>query len=110
MVLPWRSNGKESACRCRGHEFNPWSGKIPQGAELQSRCAATTEPVPRGRRATATEPACHDCWIPGARSRAQQQKKPLQCEVLESQGKVAPVRHNQRNRVTATNTHYRKNR
>ena len=28
------------------------------------------------------------------RARAQQQKKPLQCEALEPQGKVAPVSHN----------------
>ena len=24
---------KDSACQCRGHEFHPWSGKIPQAAE-----------------------------------------------------------------------------
>ena len=26
--LPWRLIGKESACQCRRHRFNPWSGKI----------------------------------------------------------------------------------
>ena len=27
--LPWWLSGKESACQCRRHLFNPWSGKIP---------------------------------------------------------------------------------
>ena len=27
--LPWWLSGKESACQCRRHEFNPWVGKIP---------------------------------------------------------------------------------
>ena len=24
--LPWWSSGKESALKCRGHGFDPWSG------------------------------------------------------------------------------------
>ena len=24
--LPWWLSGKESACQCRGHEFNSWVG------------------------------------------------------------------------------------
>ena len=27
--LPWWLNGKESACQCRRHRFNPWVRKIP---------------------------------------------------------------------------------
>ena len=27
-VLPWWINGKESACQCRRHGFDPWIGKI----------------------------------------------------------------------------------
>ena len=27
--LPWGSSGLESTCQCRGHGFDPWSGKIP---------------------------------------------------------------------------------
>ena len=27
--LPWWLSGKESACQCRRHGFNPWSRKIP---------------------------------------------------------------------------------
>ena len=30
MGLPWWFNGKESACQCRRHRFDPWSGRIPQ--------------------------------------------------------------------------------
>ena len=31
--LPWWRSGGESACQCRGHGFEPWSGKIPHAAE-----------------------------------------------------------------------------
>ena len=30
---PWWLSGKESACQCRRHGFDPWSGKIPHAAE-----------------------------------------------------------------------------
>ena len=30
-------------CQCRGHRFDPWSGKIPCGSEQQSLCAAAAE-------------------------------------------------------------------
>ena len=31
--LPWWRSGWESACQCRGHGFEPWSGKMPHAAE-----------------------------------------------------------------------------
>ena len=43
--LPWWRSGEESACQCRGHGFEPWSGKIPHATEQLSSCATTTEPV-----------------------------------------------------------------
>ena len=43
--LPWWRSGWESACRCRGHGFEPWSGKIPHAAEQLGPWATTTEPV-----------------------------------------------------------------
>ena len=50
LGLPWWCNGYESACQCRGHGFDPWSGKIPRAAEQLSPCATTTEArVPRAR-------------------------------------------------------------
>ena len=30
------SDSKESACQCRGHQFDPWSGKIPHRFSNQS--------------------------------------------------------------------------
>ena len=37
LGLPWWHSGWESACQCRGHEFEPWSGKIPHAAEQLGR-------------------------------------------------------------------------
>ena len=31
--LPWWRSGWESACQCRAHGFEPWSGKIPHAME-----------------------------------------------------------------------------
>ena len=31
-------------CQCRGHGFNPWSGKIPHAVGQLSSCATITEP------------------------------------------------------------------
>ena len=42
--LPWWRSGWESACRCRGHGFEPWSGRIPHAAEQLGPCTTTTEP------------------------------------------------------------------
>ena len=43
--LPWWRSGWESACQCRGHGFEPWSGKIPHATEQLGPCATTTEPA-----------------------------------------------------------------
>ena len=51
LGLPWWRSGW-SSCRCKGHRFDPWSGKIPHAAEQLSPCATTTEP------------ACHSYWSP----------------------------------------------
>ena len=45
LELPSWSSGQEFACQCRGHGFEPWSGKIPRAVEQQSPCTTTTEPV-----------------------------------------------------------------
>ena len=36
LGLPWWRSGWESACQCRGHGFEPWSGKIPHAVEQLS--------------------------------------------------------------------------
>ena len=43
--LPWWHSGYKSACQCRGHGFEPGSGKIPRAAEQLGPCATTTEPA-----------------------------------------------------------------
>ena len=43
--LPWWCSGWESACQCRGHGFEPWSGKIPHGTEQLSLCTTATKPA-----------------------------------------------------------------
>ena len=45
MGRPWWLSGWESACQCRGHGFDPWSGKIPHAAEQMGPWATTTEPA-----------------------------------------------------------------
>ena len=45
LGLPWWRSGWESACQCRGHGFEPWSGKIPHATEQLGLWATTTEPV-----------------------------------------------------------------
>ena len=42
--LAWWRSGKESSCKCSGHRFDPWFGKIPHASEQLSPCATTTEP------------------------------------------------------------------
>ena len=41
--FPQWLSGWESACQCRGHGFDPWSGKIPHAEAWLSLCATTTE-------------------------------------------------------------------
>ena len=85
--LPWWRSGYESACQCRGHRFEPWSGEIPHAAEQLSPRATTTEPALYSPRATTTE-----ARVP--RAHALQQEKPLQWEARAPQWRVAPARHN----------------
>ena len=69
--LPWWRSGWESACQCRGHGFEPWSGKIPHAAEQLSPWATTTElahlePVLRNGRGHNSERPAHrdEEWPP----------------------------------------------
>ena len=43
--LRWWRSGWESACQCRGHGFEPWSGRIPHAAEQLGPWVTTTEPA-----------------------------------------------------------------
>ena len=62
--LPWWLSGKESACQCRRHEFNPQSEKIPHVMEQLSPCTTTTEPVLWNPGAASTEPTCPKVHAP----------------------------------------------
>ena len=71
LGLPrWRS-GWESACQCRGHGFEPLSGKIPHAAERLGPWApiaepACLEPVLRNKRGRDSERPAHrdEEWPP----------------------------------------------
>ena len=74
--LPWLCSGWESACQCRGHGFEPWSGKIPRAAERLGPWATTTEParlelVLRDKRGRDSERPAHrdEEWPPLATTR-----------------------------------------
>ena len=69
--LPWWLSGWESACQCRGHGFEPWSGKIPHAVEQLGPCTTTTEParlqpVVRDKRGRDSERPTHgdEAWPP----------------------------------------------
>ena len=57
-ILSWLSD-KEPTCHCRGHGFDPWSGKNPQAVEQLRSCATTTEPLLQSLGAATAEPTCH---------------------------------------------------
>ena len=59
LGLPWWLTGKESACQCWGHDFDPWSGKIPHASEQLSPFATTAEPTCHSSRACALGPVLH---------------------------------------------------
>ena len=41
---PWWLSSKQSACQCKRHRFESWSGKIPHVTEQLSPCAMNIEP------------------------------------------------------------------
>ena len=74
--LPWWRSGWESACQCRGHGFEPWSGKIPHAVEQLGPWATITEParpepVLRNKRGHDSERPthCDEKWPPLAATR-----------------------------------------
>ena len=71
LGFPWWLSGKESACRCKNHGFDPWPRKIPHATEQLSPCTPTIEPVLESPGAAAAK-----AWVP--RACARQQEKPVQ--------------------------------
>ena len=58
----WWLSGKESACQCRRHRFDPWSRKSPHVSEQLSPCASTIELVLWSLGAITTELTCLSYW------------------------------------------------
>ena len=56
LGLPWWYNGWEAVCLCRGHGFDPWSGKISCAKKQLSPWVTTTETT------------CCNSWSPGTQS------------------------------------------
>ena len=75
--LPQWLSGKESACQCRAHGFDLWSGKIPCVTELLSPCTTTTDPVLESLGAATAEPADGEPALWNRRSH-RDQRKPVQ--------------------------------
>ena len=64
--LPWWLSGKDSACRCRRHWFDPWVGKIPHAAEQLSSCTTAIGPALSSPGAATVEPTFRNHRIPCA--------------------------------------------
>ena len=90
---PWWLSGKESACQCRRHQFNPWPRKIPHVAEQLNSCTTTMELVLESPGATTTEPMFVPQLLKPARPRvpAQQQEKPSKWEIQALQLESSPL-------------------
>ena len=78
--LPWWHSGWESACQCRGHRFEPWSGRIQHAAEWLGPWATTTEPAH-------LEPVLHN-------RRGRDSERPVHCD--EEWPPLAPTRESPR--------------
>ena len=70
--LPWWRSGWESACQCRGHGFEPWSGKIPHAVEQLGPWATIN-------------------WACASGACASQQERPRQREARAPRWRVAPT-------------------
>ena len=62
LGFSWWLSGKESACQCRRHRFNPCSGKIPCASEQLSPCTTTTKLVPYSLGVATIKPTYHSDW------------------------------------------------
>jgi len=47
MGLPWWLSGKETACHCRRHRFDPWIRKLPWRREWHSYSSILAWEIPR---------------------------------------------------------------
>ena len=78
--FPWWLSGKESACQCRRHSFDPWPRKSPHAREQLNPCAMTIEPGLWSPGATTPESMCRSYWPPCTLEPVLCNEKPLQGE------------------------------
>ena len=96
--LPWRLSGKESACQCRRHGFDPWSGRIPHAAEQLSPCTTATEPVVYSPGAVTTESTYCTYWSPHILEPVLRNKRSRRNEKLVHCNSSSPHHHNSQQR------------
>ena len=92
--FPWWLNGKESACQCRRHRFDPWSREDPT-------CCRATKPMYHNYWVCALEVRNLNYWshVPQTLKPkllvacALQQEKPLQWETPTLQLEINPRLH-----------------
>lgn len=89
--LPWRCSSWGSACRCRGHGFDPRSGKTPHAAGQRSpHVAATTDACTLGAHAcTRGAPAMRSTGATAG-------EQPLLIRTRESPRQTTKIRHSQK--------------
>ena len=82
LGLHWWSSGWESACQCRGHGFEPWSGRIPHSHNYWSPGAL--------------EPTHRNYWSPRSATReATAMRSPL-AATRESPQAATKTQHSQK--------------
>ena len=79
---------KTLTCHCRGHWFDPGSGKIPHAVGHLDPCTTAIEPVLWSLQGATVEPTCSNCWRPRALEPALLDKRSHHSEKL--------AQHNQR--------------
>ena len=85
MGLPWQFSGKESACQCRRHRFDPWSRRIPQAL-------GAAKPRHHNFWACGLEPGSHNHWSPHALEPTLRNETPPQWEACALQLESSPCR------------------
>ena len=91
--LPRWYSGWESSCQCRGHGFNPLSGKISHTSEQLSPWQVLS-PHSRAWELQPLSPCAETTEAPTLKAHALQQEKPPQREALAPQQGVAPTCRN----------------
>ena len=92
--LPWWLSGEESACQCRRHRFNPWSGRIPYTEEQLSPWATTTEPMIQSPWAATTEAFMP--WSPCSKTREASAMRSPHTVTREIVGVAMKTQHKQK--------------